>query len=86
MSCLHLLKNRLLSTPSLWARIHSTAPLAALSLTAPYMFHPIYVRRVKYQAEAIQKWLHRSGGLPLYISVGLPVGPHIPGREEVDVS
>ena len=50
------------------------------------MFHPIYIRRVKYQAEAIQKWLHRSGDLPLYISVGLPVGPHIPGREEVDVS
>ena len=28
--------------------------------------------------------LHRSGDLPLHISVGLPGGPHIPGREEVD--
>ena len=61
------------------------APLAALSLTAPYMFHPIYVRRVEYQAEAIRKWLHKSGDLHLDIFVGLPVGPHIPGREKVDV-
>ena len=65
-------------------QIHSTAPLAALSLTAPYMFHRIYVRHVEHQVEAIRNWLHRSGDLPLYIYVGLPGGPHIPGREEVD--
>ena len=85
LSCLRLLvlENRRL-IPSLWARIYIAASLAALSLTAPYTFHPTIVHHVEEQAEAIRKWLHRSGDLPLYISAGFPIGPHILGLEDVD--